>query len=168
MRMTYDVPGFCFTVVSSSHTITEIQVAIMKFVRAIPKILSSISVESLQRTISSILSAMESPDISLRMQASRVWNYINQNTYNFSVLSEQIQLLHQGFSKEELTKFATALFAVGDGVDCRLIVVQCGKIEESLGTDKSSKKKAKQQVFMGLPMTTIQLNCAEDVWSKCG
>ena len=85
--------GFCFRVVSSSHSIEDIQNAIFSFIDSVPALLHMLTPEVFQNHVSSQMSEKQRPDASLYDAAGFNWYEITEGDVDFNLRSAQVEYL---------------------------------------------------------------------------
>lgn len=110
MRQTHGILGFCFQVLSSAFTLTQVQTSILTFVQSISSLtLATMSAEKYQTNVSALVSVLSEPDLSLSDSASRNWSEIDDYRYDFSLKKKQVALLNAVESDETSTLRQTAM-----------------------------------------------------------
>lgn len=159
-KLIYDTAGFCFTVVSSSHSVSVVQQEMMNFVKEIPELVRNISADRYSGLISSILNEKKTSDISIWDNAMRFWDEILERRYQFENLDEEIRYLQTTPpSVDELLFFCSEIFSFRIEGQARLLVVQCHQPQISM----KPKKQQKKLDMISLPKKTVLLNNPEDL-----
>lgn len=122
MRRTYGVLGFCFHVVSASHSIEKLQTAVLAFVNTVPDLIASMEPADFVDNVRSLAGQKRQPFPSLSEAADHLWAEIEERRFHFHVLEEQAMLLDlvpglpapssagDQLSKEEMVTFSRLLF----------------------------------------------------------
>lgn len=96
MRQTFGVLGFCFKVVSSTHTIEDIQKEILLFVINIKALLLSLNQTQKQdedyfnNNLIALEHNLSEPYKNLYCAASNKWSVIDDGTYQFDIKQQQL------------------------------------------------------------------------------
>jgi hypothetical protein len=85
--------GFCFQVVSSSHSISDIQNAIFAFVDSIPALLHLLSVSDFKNHVESQIGEKQRVDASLYDAAGFNWYEITEGKADFQLRTNQVKHL---------------------------------------------------------------------------
>ena len=124
-KLTYSTPGICFTVVSSSFGIVDVQEAIFDFIRGIPLLLKDIGETSYMKHVNSVLNEKMTPDISLKEQAMRFWSEIDDGRLCFTMKEQQIEFFKGPPSFSEFLEFCSILLIPSPHSSVRALLVQC-------------------------------------------
>jgi hypothetical protein len=93
VRETNSVLGFCFSVIASSRTLHDVQLAIFEFIYvALPLFLQKMSVEQYHNNIKTLVQVKKEADISLSQLYYNHWNIIQEHKYDFAWKEKQIEI----------------------------------------------------------------------------
>jgi nardilysin len=134
---TYGVLGYCFEVVSSSHTVAQVQAAMLSFADKIPKMILNLSDSNYNDHINALINIKITPRNSLNENAHYYYNQIKERRYQFNINEEEIKILRNGISKKELSDFSTSLFSSSSR---HLLLIQSSAVSTLVPLkDKKSK-----------------------------
>ena len=106
-RLSWDVPGFTFTVVSASHSVQDVQVAVVDFIKNIPKLISAMKRAVFQENLQALIRIKLKPPTSLFDAASSHWSEIEDGRNHFAFQRDQAILLQSGMlTRESMAEFA--------------------------------------------------------------
>ena len=118
MRNTFSVVGFCFQVVSSAYSVTQVQAAILAFASDVPKLVLKLSEADFDSHIESVRNSYLQPDATLEEAAASSWNEIEDRQFDFEK-KHKLAAVVSGLSKSALAKFgADVLFPASRKLLC--------------------------------------------------
>jgi hypothetical protein len=85
--------GFCFNVVSSSHSVEHVQASILEFARNIPTFISTLPAASFDAGRRALLASVLEPATSLHEAATVFWAEIEDRRLDFTAKQQQAALL---------------------------------------------------------------------------
>ena len=94
-RNTYGVLGFAFQVTSSSHSVANIQAAILAFVIAVPATLRSVHKDDFLDTLASLVNEKTAPDLCLADASDVNWEEISDRRYDFAARGRHAEMLRE-------------------------------------------------------------------------
>ena len=109
VRQTYGVLGYCFVVVTSSHSAEEVQNAVLKFASSAADFLMNYPDEGFLNNLNALRDHFLQPHPSLAIAARDIWTEVEERRYAFNHATMQAALLST-IKKEELAAFAYSLF----------------------------------------------------------
>ena len=137
VRQTFGVLGFCFTVVTSSHSAEEVQNAIFKFASSTAEFLMKYSDDGFVSNVNALRDRLLQLHPSLSIAARDIWTEIEESRFAFNHATMQAALLST-IKREELAAFANALFCS----ERKLLIVHSSVEDNILDHDSAAIRAA--------------------------
>lgn len=110
-------------VVSGSHTVAQVQDAILEFIRNVPELIRAMDMETYRNYVTSLINKKLEPPTSLSEATDINWTQIDDRKYNFYLKEEMIKILSSEAlaNQEMMASFAEELLT---GQKRRFMIVQ--------------------------------------------
>jgi len=117
------VTGFGVIVVSGSHSVAQVQEALLEFIRNAPALIRAMDSQAFQNYVTSLITKKAEPPTSLSEATDVNWSQIDDRKYNFYLKEEMVKILESEVlvNKEVMASFAAELLT---GEKRRFMIVQ--------------------------------------------
>ena len=120
LRNTFTILGFYFYVVSSSHSVSDMQSAIWHFATSIADMISNSSDEVYANQVSALRMKLLAPANSLQESADEHWRSLEDTNSKFTNISDVVAAELLNVEKNCVSLFCKNLFC-----ESRALIVQC-------------------------------------------
>jgi secreted Zn-dependent insulinase-like peptidase len=115
--------AFVFRVVSSSHSVQQVRVALLEFISVTAQqVMTSMTDDKFRSYASAVVTQLRTDSLDMNESADPFWSEIAENRYCFQRTNEQIRIIPT-LHREDVLSFFVGHFVE----DMRAVVIECSQ-----------------------------------------